>query len=184
VAFAMPAAQLSLMADALDYPGANWPAVLAACRAAAAPGSELAAFVAAVADLPLGRLQELYTAAFDLQPDLSLNAGHHVFGEDYARSLLLVRLKEMFAARAFEPENRELPDHACLLLRFLARGEDTPEMRELAEDCLAPAVARLGERLEAAHHPYRHLARAIAAALPPPGAPVPRPAENLLPVLG
>lgn len=175
----------TLFADVLDYPGPNWPAALARCRAGrfqiAEVGRELDAFAAAVAGLTLGPLQEAYTAAFDMQPEMTLNTGYHIFGDDYARSLFLARLAEIYRDHGFETGS-ELPDHACLLLRFLDRGGG-PECDGLAEEGLAPALARVAERLEAARHPYRHLLRAIVAALPPPALQLARAERSALPVL-
>lgn len=180
-----PRQSYALWAAALDYPGADWPLVLAACRAAAAPGSDLAAFVSAVESTPLGALRESYTAAFDLRPETSLGLGFHLFGDDYARSELLVRLREILRARDFSP-GTELPDHACVLLRFLdhaAGGEAAAEADVLAADCLAPGLARVAAPLEKAGHPYRFLLRAILAALPAPGFDPARTEAGVLPVL-
>lgn len=170
-----------LLAGALDYPGPGWPEVVARCRAAAEPGGPLEAFVTAVRDIPLGTLQEAYAAAFDMQPEMSLNTGFHLFGDDYLRSAFLVRLAEIFRELQFAV-GTELPDHACLLLRFLAQAGGSPAAAGLAEECLAPALARVAARLEAARHPYQHLLRAITAALPAPALDLSQPAE-LLPVL-
>lgn len=170
-----------LWADALDYPGAGWPQVLARCRAAAEGGGQLEAFVAAVGDMPLGAQQEAYAAAFDMQPEMSLSTGFHLFGDDYLRSAFLARLAEIFREQQFAV-GTELPDHACLLLRFLAQAGGSPAAAGLAEECLAPALARVAARLEAAGHPYRHLLRAITAALPAPALDLSQPAGPL-PVL-
>ncbi|MGH9467723.1 MAG: nitrate reductase molybdenum cofactor assembly chaperone [Terriglobales bacterium] len=161
----------ALFADALDYPGAGWAAVLARMDLAADPSGSVAAFAAAARELPLGALQEIYTATFDMQPDMTLSTGFHLFGDDYQRSDFLVRLSGILRARQFA-YGAELPDHACLLLRFLAQAAGGPEAEGLAEECLAPALARVAARLETqnapACSPYRHLLRAITAALPPP----------------
>ena len=170
----------TLFADVLDYPGLDWPAALARCRAEAG-GEELEAFAAAVSGLTPGQLQEAYTAAFDMQPEMTLNTGYHIFGDDYARSLFLAQLAEIYRAQGFGAGS-ELPDHACLLLRFLDRGGG-PACDGLAEEGLAPALARVAERLEAARHPYGHLVRAIVAALPPPGLELARAERSVLPVL-
>lgn len=183
---------LQLLADALDYPGAGWPQILARCRAASEGGSALgpaapplAAFASAAGAIPQGQLEELYTASFDMQPEMSLNTGFHLFGDDYLRSAFLAKLVEIYQQRGFAG-GTELPDHACQLLRFLARAGEEPEAAAstegLAQDCLAPALARVAARLEAARHPYADLLRAILALLPAPSSDLDQPAE-ILPVL-
>lgn len=176
----------ALLAEALDYPGADWPRVLTRCGGAAgvaAPG--LAAFAAAAGAMAQGQLEELYTASFDMQPEMTLHTGFHLFGDDYLRSAFLAKLVEIFQQWGFDA-GTELPDHACLLLRFLAQAGAAPEAAEaaavLAADCLAPALGRVAARLEAAQHPYRHLLQAILATLPPPGLDLNQPATPL-PVL-
>lgn len=175
-----------LFAEALDYPGADWPRVLARCRAAAGPAAAgLGAFAAAAEAMAPGQLEELYTASFDMQPEMTLNTGFHLFGDDYLRSAFLAKLVEIYEQWGFE-RGVELPDHACLLLRFLAQAGEDPEAvacaAELAEDCLAPALGRVAARLAAARHPYHDLIQAILTTLPAPGLDLDRPAETL-PVL-
>lgn len=132
-----------LMAGLLDYPDAGLPDRVKACRAALNAGAAacLDRFRAAIRPLGQGALEELYTATFDMAADRSLYVGHHLFGEDARRSLFLVKLKEHYRAYGFD-SGRELPDHLCVMLRFLACREPDEETSELVHDCIVPALAK------------------------------------------
>jgi nitrate reductase delta subunit len=144
---------LGLFADVLDYPGPGFLEIARELEQALAEESPPAAarlsrYRALVEQLPLGRLQELYTGAFDLDTLSDLDAtlypyvGHHLFGESYKRSAFLIELAERFRAAGFTVE-RELPDHLVVILRFLATHPDWELSTELAADALLPALVRM-----------------------------------------
>lgn len=144
---------LGLFADVLDYPEAELVEAARACEQAVredAPEAAalLAEFRAFAAERPLGELQELYTAAFDLDTLSDLDAtcypyvGHHLFGESHKRSAFLVGLAERFRAHGFTVE-RELPDHLVVLLRFAATCSDDELVGELVHEALVPALERM-----------------------------------------
>lgn len=136
-----------LFADLLDYPQANLNEAAVACEqlatdldpAAAAP---LAHFRAWLEQTPPGRVEEVYTAIFDLDVSRSPYAGYHLFGETYQRSVFLIGLKEWFAAAGFS-SGQELPDHLAVLLRFLALCDEGDRRDELIQDALLPALAKI-----------------------------------------
>ncbi len=99
-------------------------------------------FLAALDTLDAGRLEELYTGAFDLQPEYCLYVGHHLFGEDRRRNLFLARLAEHYRARSFS-SGRELPDYLPAMLRFAAAHESEVETQELLDECIVPALRKL-----------------------------------------
>lgn len=100
-------------------------------------------------EVPLGRLEEIYTGTFDLNTSCFPYAGYHLFGESYKRSVFLLGLKERYQAHGFAVEG-ELPDHLAVLLRFLATTDDAELGRELIEEALLPVLPRLlGEGPEA-----------------------------------
>lgn len=144
---------LELFAEVLDYPEVE--IAEAACECEQAVRAEvpeaaalLAEFRAFAAERPLGELQELYTAAFDLDTLSDLDAtcypyvGHHLFGESHKRSAFLVELAERFRAHGFTVE-RELPDHLVVLLRFAAACPDDELVGELVHEALVPALERM-----------------------------------------
>lgn len=177
-----------LFADLLDYPQADLNDAAIACQrmasdvdpAAAAP---LALFRAWLEQTPPGRVEEVYTAIFDLDVSRSPYAGYHLFGETYQRSLFLIGLKEWFAAAHFN-SGQELPDHLAVLLRFLALCDEGDRRDELIQDALLPALAKIlavGERQgneeegvsgqappqadENVASPYLHVLRGLQAVL-------------------
>lgn len=152
------------LAEILDYPGLRLGSHVARAIEQLAPvhpdaADSMQRFLAAVRDLPLGRVQELYTAAFDFRPECSLHAGCHLFGDDPRRAVLLVGLAERYRASGFSV-GRELPDHLPLLLRFASAAG--PEADEIVADAVVPALAAIARELDATRDPYRH---AVVAAL-------------------
>ncbi|HVA62259.1 MAG TPA: molecular chaperone TorD family protein [Terriglobales bacterium] len=148
-------------ADWLDYPAAAAPPPQPAlAQASPVVQGLLAAFATAAAALPAGRLEEVYTQTFDLQPECTLNLGHHLFGEDWKRSLFLIELKALFARHSLDP-GHELPDHLCWLLRLLAVAPPDPELQDLRATCLLPALRALSLRLQDSSNPYQPLLQAL-----------------------
>ena len=79
-------------------------------------------FAAGIAGLSLYQRQELFIQTFDLNPVCSLEMGWHLFGENYDRGLLLVKMRQLLRAHGIA-EGAELPDHLPNGLRLLARME-------------------------------------------------------------
>lgn len=103
----------------------------------------LTEFRGIVEDTPIGRMEEIYTGAFDLEANWQLYIGYHLFGESYARSIFLLELKERFRASGFPPPEGELPDHAAVLLEFLGICDDRQQVDELVDEALLPTLNRL-----------------------------------------
>lgn len=159
-----PGAAYALLAELTDYPGAGWAARLAEAPRALAAASPVARgliadFARSAAGYTPAALEELYTQTFDLQPECTLNLGHHLFGEDWKRSTLLIELKPLYQRHGIDPEP-ELPDHLCWLLRLFAAVPGDPEVRELVESCLRPAVRSLEQKL-ARDNPYATLLQGL-----------------------
>ncbi len=154
-----------LFAEILDYPGPGLADRVRDCMARLAPAHPgvtglLGDFQAELEGSAPGRLEEIYTGTFDFQPESSLYAGYHLFGDDHRRSLLLVKLQESYRACGFLT-GKELADHLCVLLRFLGRSNGTPESRELISDCLIPALSRMLEGAVRTASPYRLVLEAL-----------------------
>jgi nitrate reductase delta subunit len=104
----------------------------------------------------LGRLQEAYTNAFDLQPVSYPYMGYQLFGESYKRGSFMVGLKEKYREHGF-PDTRELPDHLAILLRFLAVLEEKGERKEnytLVDECLVPSLEKMAPAFDDKGNPY------------------------------
>lgn len=159
---------LHLFANILDYPGHGLAETVGECEALVSRGNPEAAtlldkFCTFVKETPPGRLEEVYTGAFDLDAACYPYVGYHLFGESYKRSAFILELKERYRAQGFAVGN-ELPDHLAVLLRFLATSDDVNLAGELINEALLPALERMvGESEEAVpsggdreHHDHRN----------------------------
>jgi nitrate reductase delta subunit len=146
------------LAGLLEYPGPDLVAIVRECRGC----PELDRFLAEIEDLPPGRLEELYSSAFDLDAAFYPYVGHHLLGETYRRSRFMVGLLDRYAEHGFEPDRSELPDHLVVLLRFLAHCEDDELCAELVGEAILPAIERMTRD---GRNVYVHVLNAIRAAL-------------------
>ena len=117
----------------LDYPDstlqAAWPALAAALEdwPAGRRKRGVQDFLAQAASQPPLRLQEAYTAAFDLDPAGSLNMTYHLWQDSEKRAGALVRLHQIYRDAGYEAVTGELPDYLPLMLEFIALH---PEARD------------------------------------------------------
>lgn len=154
-----------LFADILDYPGPRLAASTENCAGRLArklPKAEelLRNFQKSHAGVSLSQLQEAYTSIFDMQPECTLNLGYQLLGDDWRRSVFLFKLKELYQAHNFDI-GCELPDHLCVLLRFLATRPEDREVSELLDDGLIPVLSRLASSLQLGETPYRWVLQAL-----------------------
>lgn len=140
----------------LEYPQANLAVVATRCAALLARDVPDAApfiqqFYEVVARTPAGRLEEIYTGTFDLDPVCYPYIGYHVFGETYKRSVFLLALKERYRANGLEVEG-ELTDHIAVVLRYLAVSEDAEDVAVIVREGMLPALQRMTGRAKSAGH--------------------------------
>lgn len=109
--------------------------------------------------MSLEQIQELYTRTFDINPVCTLEIGWHIYGEDYARGALLVKLREKLREVNFA-ESQELPDHLTHVLALLGRltGDDADE---LAARYVLPGLDKMIASADADKHPYLAIIKAI-----------------------
>ena len=135
-----------LLAELVKYPEAGYYEHVAECRRALAEAQPAVApllddFARAVAPLSVEDLQELFTRTFDLNPVCSLEIGWHLFGENYDRGALLVKMRQELR-RYGVAESAELPDHLTHVLTLL--GHMAPERaQEFATTCVLSAVGKM-----------------------------------------
>ncbi|HET8700105.1 MAG TPA: molecular chaperone TorD family protein [Nitrococcus sp.] len=144
----VPKRVFTLFGAILDYPNADLNTYITECEEVIGdrvPESvaDLETFRSAVNELPMGHLEELHTAYFDLNPVIRPYVGYHLFGETYRRSIFMIRLKELYAERGFSVAGSELPDRLSVFLSFLGINEDNALGRELIDEALAPAMAKM-----------------------------------------
>ena len=125
------------------------------------PAAELVGkFLRVHRELGTSRLQEIYASAFDMQPECTLNLSYHLFGEDQRRGLFLAKLKELYEQAGVDSGN-ELPDHLCVMLRYLATGAGMAAKEDLIADCMLPAISKIRRAVDDSANPYRYLLEAL-----------------------
>ncbi|NOY13287.1 MAG: nitrate reductase molybdenum cofactor assembly chaperone [Deltaproteobacteria bacterium] len=108
----------------------------------------------------LPRIEEVYTATFDLQALCHPYVGFQLCGESQARTMFLMKLQELYAEHDFSA-GTELPDHLSVLLRFIGSSADPAGNRDIIIDALLPTLEKLLKSIEARDQPYRQLLRAL-----------------------
>jgi len=154
-----------MLASSLEYPNEQWHAGLDRCQQClTAEAPDVAAgfieFRHKLLDLPIDRMQEIYTQTFDLNPVCTLDIGYHLFGENYKRGELLAKLRE--TEEPFElGQANQLPDQLPVLLRLLPKLEDEELRLALISEILIPALIKMTEALSHTDNPYRYLIEMI-----------------------
>jgi nitrate reductase delta subunit len=135
----------------MRYPNAGYwadlPAVLIEVERlpAGSHKNSLQAFVDHLETSDRLRLQEDYTALFDLNPSTSLNLSYHLWGDGEKRARLLTELQQLYGEAELEKNTSELPDYLPLLLEFVATIP-TARQATAVQACwrgLLPVVERL-----------------------------------------
>ena len=106
------------------------------------------------------KLEELYTGTFDLQPPCCPYIGYQLFGEEYRRGMFMARLREHYRSSSFVAGD-DMPDHLCVILRFLASREHGEVERELVVDCMIPALGKMVAGFAELTNPYREALQAL-----------------------
>ena len=157
-----------MLADLLRYPGEDYLPHLADCARVLAPVEPEAArmledLAARLEGQTVEQMQELFIQTFDLSPVCSLELGWHLFGENYDRGTLLVKMRQELRRYGL-PESEELSDHLTHALALLSRME--PERaEEFAAACVLPALAKMLEALAGKENPMENIVQAIARVL-------------------
>jgi nitrate reductase delta subunit len=159
---------LRALAGLLGYPGETYlqsAEMLYVLLGDALPeaAQSMAAFGAYAEPLDSRELEENYARTFDINPACALEVGWHLFGEEYARGMLMVRLRGELRECGIE-ESSELPDHITHVLALLA-AMPHEEARRLAQSCVQPAVDKMHAALVKNDSPYQHVLRCLALVL-------------------
>ncbi|MCG8347027.1 MAG: hypothetical protein MI924_04530 [Chloroflexales bacterium] len=160
-----------LFGDLLDYPGPATANVAHRCAALAADrdpeaGMHLVTFALTVSGLEAGRIEEIYTGAFEINPASFIYAGYVLFGESFKRGAFMVKLQDEYRRYDFCYDG-ELADHLALIFRFLSLlPADDPLLRDLTGECIAPALHQMLDAIDA-DNPYASLLRGILRVIDP-----------------
>ena len=109
------------------------------------------------------QVEEAFTGTFDVNPACALEVGWHLFGEEYARGMFLVRMREEL--RKYElPESTELPDHISHVLAIMSAMPDD-EAARFVTACVQPAVEKMKDALAKKDTPYGNVISCLAAVI-------------------
>jgi nitrate reductase molybdenum cofactor assembly chaperone len=149
--------QYSILAELFSYPDNSFGERVRGVQAyleASCPeaAEELSGFTEFASQATLKELEEVFTRSFDVQALTTIDLGYVLFGDDYKRGELLVKLNAEHRDAGVDCGS-ELSDYLPNVLRLLHRMEK-PELRdELVLKIVAPALRRIlrefdPERLE------------------------------------
>ena len=109
------------------------------------------------------QVEEAFTGTFDVNPACALEVGWHLFGEEYARGMFLVRMREELRKYGL-PESAELTDHIAHVLAVVAAMPDD-EAAKFVTACVQPAIEKMNAALEAKETPYRYVISSLVAVI-------------------
>ncbi len=114
------------------------------------------------------RLEEVYTATFDLQPFCYPYVGYQLCGENQKRALFLMQLQRLYREQGFAA-SAELPDHLSEILRFIGGTANRLCRQEIISDGVIPALEKILTGLDTADQAYRPVLEALFIFLNEPG---------------
>lgn len=186
---------LGLFADILDYPGEDTLEQFRFAEESASvefpeAGRLLSRFRSSIEHMSADRLEEVYTAIFDLNATCHPYIGYQLFGETYKRSVFLVECKEHYRAHGFTAPDIELPDRLSIMLRFVSVCTDTELVTDIIEYGFGPSLAKMVKVKEPTikepelsdENPYSDVLRALQIVLGQ--VPDSEEPEELFPILG
>jgi nitrate reductase delta subunit len=152
-------------ADMIDYPGPDLSQRIDECITLTSPLHEeatglLKKFRAFLGKIPLDTAGELYTRTFGPEAACSPCVGYQLFGNGHHREMFQAGLKEHYQVYGFSTGN-DLPDHLCVMLRFLAGNEDKEERDELVSLCILPALKKMLKGFGDDRNPYKDALQAL-----------------------
>jgi len=156
------------LADLFRYPSVGCRKAAEKCRGLLAvdepaAGEMVGLFAGETAALSLGKMEELFTRTFDLNPECCLEVGWQLFGEKYNRGSFLVWMRQQLQAHGLE-ESVELPDHLTHVLMLLGRMERA-EADRFATEAVLPAMDRMLGGIKDQENPYLQVVRAAQSVL-------------------
>jgi nitrate reductase molybdenum cofactor assembly chaperone len=108
-------------------------------------------------------IEEAFTRTFDVNPACALEVGWHLFGEEYARGMFLVRMRQELRKYGLS-ESSELPDHIAHVLAIVAAMPEA-EATRFVRACVQPAIETMNRALTDQDTPYRHVVASLAAVI-------------------
>ena len=109
-------------------------------------------FLNYLSNTPLIRLQQEYTATFDLNPATSLNLTYHKWGDGRERGNALLGFHQLYATGGYDITSCELPDYLPMLLEFLSINHQECDFSFLGQYWVE--LKAIGALLEESGSPY------------------------------
>ena len=169
---------LGIFADILEYPGEDTLEQFRLAEEIASvefpeAGRLLGRFRSSIEQMSADRLEEVYTAIFDLNATCHPYIGYQLFGETYKRSVFLVECKEHYRAHGFTAPDIELPDRLSIMLRFVSVCTDAELVTDIIEYGFGPSLAKMVKTKEPTikepelsdENPYSDVLRALQIVL-------------------
>ena len=151
---------LDSLAGLYKYPSGDFAERVAVCRSLAdqrspGRGEAIAALEERTRGMSRGEIEEMFTRTFEINPVCALEIGWHIYGEDYARGALLVRLRGELREHGIA-EITELPDHLTHVFQLLGRLESSLA-DDLAGRYVLPALKKMIDAVKDSVCPYTGL---------------------------
>lgn len=147
-----------LFSKVLSYPAEGYQEKVTAClqRLEEYPqaAESFAPFAEYVETAKITRLEELFTATFDLNDKRPLEVGWHLYGEEYKRGQFLVKMRGLLREYEVE-ESTELPDHLSHCLRLLPEMEFA-DAEAFVQNYLLPALEQILDGFDS-ENPYEQV---------------------------
>ena len=125
--------------------------------------SDLSQFGAFLEQHETWEIEEAFTGTFDVNPACALEVGWHLFGEEYARGMFLVRMREEMRKYGLQ-ESVELPDHISHVMAVVAAMPEA-KAAKFVRACVQPAVVKMNDALAKRDTPYRHVICSLTAVI-------------------
>ena len=123
----------------------------------------ISAFGAFIEQHDLWEVEEAFTQTFDVNPACALDIGWHLFGEEYARGMFLVRMREELRKHGLV-ETAELPDHITHVLAIIGAMSDEDAGR-FVRACMLPAMLKMRDALTDTGSPYSDVVSSLTTTL-------------------
>ncbi len=160
---------LALMGRLLEYPSESYADSVEAARCFLdkhfhKPSKALQEFQKLILEMPLWRLEEIFTRTFDLAPICCPYVSAHLYGdESYDRGGFMAKLSSRYEEGGFDVKG-EMPDHLGAILRF-APLFTSEEFAELTQFCLLNPVKEMSASLKDGENPFFYLLETISQLL-------------------
>lgn len=127
-------------------------------------GLIFSSFYDKISKVDLSSLEELFIKTFDVQAICYLEVGYVLFGEDYKRGKLLVKLQQEHT-KTSNNCGIELPDHLSNIVNLLPEITDTETVTTLVTHLIIPSIKKMLESFKDSQNIYQYALNALLISL-------------------